>query len=280
MSEQEKTDKYISYSQLSKQSECKHLHWLESISKLKKRTANQYSAYGLALEDTLEKIFIETALGDRKEHEDQDYFHDFLEQEIELVEEIDPELLIKQYEAGTECIKNFESEFNKKFKNYELVETQKKIKKKLPHSHPLYNFIFYGIIDLVIRHNNKIIIIDYKTTNKGWSSYALQDSLKLMQFYLYKLFYLSIKGNENEDIECCYIFFNTTTQKIEIKMVPVTDDDMTWVYTKIGSFIYNAYEKLDYSRNAVCGKYCGCQDYVDAQKKLNNNTKQEGINNV
>jgi Holliday junction resolvase-like predicted endonuclease len=267
----QKQDKFISFSQLKTWSECTHLHWIESVTKEKARSTSQYGALGIAFEDTIEKIIIETEIGERKKEDDAPFFIQRFENELMGVppEEIDKELRTIQTEAALKHLETFEDLLEERFGEYKLISTQLTIKNKIPIEHEDYEFYFYGIVDLIIESKGIIYIIDLKVTKNGWSDYSRKDANKLLQFYLYVLFYMTQFNEEDKEIKCVYAFFNSSEQTTEFMDAIVTDDDLEWAYKKINSFVNKVYVKREHKRNAVCGRFCECEKFTE-QKKENN----------
>jgi hypothetical protein len=64
-----------------------------------------------------------------------------------------------------------------------------------------------GFLDIVIRHieSDKIIIIDFKTSTKGWNAYAKADKTKASQLVLYKSYFAKQYGYDEEKIDIKYV---------------------------------------------------------------------------
>ena len=80
---------------------------------------------------------------------------------------------------------------------------------ELPIFHPSDvndNVFIFGFIDLVMRdkETGKIIIIDIKTSTKGWNKYKKQDKIAASQLVLYKKYFNQQYGFHINDIEVKY----------------------------------------------------------------------------
>jgi hypothetical protein len=67
--------------------------------------------------------------------------------------------------------------------------------------------IMNGFLDIVIRHieSDKITIIDFKTSTKGWNAYAKADKTKASQLVLYKSYFAKQYGYNEEKIDIKYV---------------------------------------------------------------------------
>jgi hypothetical protein len=77
-----------------------------------------------------------------------------------------------------------------------------------------------GFIDIVLRDikNDRIIIIDIKTSTKGWNAYAKKDKIKASQLVLYKSYFAKQFGYDEEKIDIKY--FIVKRKLIEGLMYP------------------------------------------------------------
>ena len=82
------------------------------------------------------------------------------------------------------------------------------------------NVFWYGFIDVVVRDTvlNKIIVIDIKTSTRGWNKYQKADKLKAAQLVAYKKYFSDQFGTpiDNIDIE----FFIVKRKLLEESMFP------------------------------------------------------------
>lgn len=101
-------------------------------------------------------------------------------------------------------LKSKRSEFFQK-KDYELVGIELPINIVPLETHPTINLI--GFLDLVIKDlkTGTVYIYDFKTSTKGWSSYAKNDKVKVSQLVMYKTYYAQQYNVPHENIVVEYL---------------------------------------------------------------------------
>lgn len=183
----------------------------------------------------------------------------------------------EHYSDGLEIInwiRSKRSEFFQK-KDHELIGIELPINVFPLESHPTIKLV--GYLDLVIKNNvtGKIHIYDFKTSTKGWSSYAKNDKVKVSQLVLYKTYYaeqynvsvddivveyLILKRKINEDAE--YYAMKKRVQRFEPSNGKVSQN---FIKREIEEFIkYNfttdGEYNLDVIQPAIAGKdYNNCK---------------------
>lgn len=113
--------------------------------------------------------------------------NEYISKKDEFPNFVTKEEMVEHYNDGIEILdflkKNRKKLFNRK--DQELIGIEMPIKTKINDKYEVY---FNGYIDLVFREkwNNKIIIIDLKTSRSGWNSDKKKDISTTSQLVLYK----------------------------------------------------------------------------------------------
>lgn len=108
---------------------------------------------------------------------------------------------------------------DQKYPGYELIDFE----------YPLYEDVegtnkkFKGYIDIIIKHNDKIYIIDFKTTSSFFMWKKKADTHKLYQVVLYKYFYCQKTGTDPNDVETAYLLLNRKPSKKDKSSVELVE---------------------------------------------------------
>lgn len=253
----------VSFSQLSNWLECFHKHYLISIAKKISYGENEYFTYGRVVHDILEQIF--SSRNRISDEEIREQFSDsFKHGVIELKEEkeLDFKLIKKMYE-GHNLIGQVYDLVEEKYPGFEVVGVEHKMWEPIEvDSMPDKDFFFTGYIDLIIEHEGKIYIIDYKTSMKGWSDYSKQDIKKTYQLPLYRHFYSKSSEYKQEDIIPLFLILNLKDQKVEEFKLENLEELQEKAVNDMHSMINAAHRDKEYRRTYGCYRpYCTCDDY-------------------
>jgi Holliday junction resolvase-like predicted endonuclease len=129
---------------------------------------------------------------------------------------------------------------------YELVGCEIELEQDITN-----DIYFVGYIDIVIRQKKtgKIIIIDLKTSTRGWSDkYEKKDPKKLNQLLLYKRYYAEQLNIAPDDITVQFVILKRKladspwAKRIAIFEPPQGKDAMTKAYTSFLDFVNRTYD--------------------------------------
>lgn len=190
--------KQVSYSQYSMWSTCPQQYKLHYIDGLGQFSANINTIFGSSVHEVVQHFLsvmygvskkqaltlnLEKMLYDKlvehftKEKEKQDGINPCTKQELD-----------EFYEDGKEILQYFKKKLDNLYtKNgFELLAIEQVLNQEI---RPGLNFI--GYIDILLRDKGtqEVIIIDLKTSTRGWSKYQKSDKVKTSQMLLYKKFY-------------------------------------------------------------------------------------------
>lgn len=188
----------VSYSQYGMYSTCQQQYKLNYIDKLGESSANIHTIFGSAMHETIQhfldvmyNVSKKQALTLNVEKMLYDKLVEHFKSEKEKMEGRFPctqEEMGEFYEDGKQIL----SYFTKKLDNlyhksgFELVAIEMPLNAQVKDG-----VHFIGFIDIVLKDlsSGEIIIIDLKTSTRGWSKYQKNDKVKTSQMLLYKKFY-------------------------------------------------------------------------------------------
>ena len=274
-------DKRVSFSQYQMWKGCPHRWKLNYIDRLSGTNPSIALVFGTAMHETLQhyvktiydlsikeadSLDLSTMLTDTMRSEYKKLLLENNENHFSNSEEMQ-----EHYLDGLEIIKWIKSKRSELFqkKDHQLLGIEMPINIVPLKSHPSIKLV--GYLDLVIKNNltEKIYIYDFKTSTKGWSSYAKNDKVKISQLVLYKTYYaeqynvhpddiiveyLILKRKVDEDAE--YAAMKRRVQRFEPSNGKVSQNA---IKREIEHFIeYNFTNegeyKLDVVRSAIGGK--------------------------
>jgi hypothetical protein len=188
----------VSYSQYSMYSSCPRQYKLAYIDKLGESSSNIHTLFGTACHETIQH-FLSVFYGVSKKHAmevNTDKLlleimkREFLKENAKITNGVvaTKDELEEFYGDGRRIIewlkKNIEKFYTKN--GFELVGIEIPLNAKVKEG-----VYFIGFIDIVLRDlsSNDIIIIDLKTSTRGWNKYQKSDQQKNSQIVLYKKYY-------------------------------------------------------------------------------------------
>ena len=220
----------ISYSQWSMFEKCPKQWKLSYIDKLAPFTYSIATCFGTAFHETLQEyltILYTKSVKEANELDLRDMLLTCLKQEyLKGVQSnggehfSTPTELQEHLEDGVQIIEWFKKRRAQYFstKNQELVGIE--VELAVPASPVNKNVYWYGFIDIVVRDTvqNKIKILDIKTSRMGWNKWQKADKLKQAQLVAYKKYFADQFGTpiDNIDIE----FFIVKRKLLEESMFP------------------------------------------------------------
>ena len=236
MSEEKKDRKrVVSFSQYSTWSGCKKKYKLQYIDKLAKSGGNIHLVFGTAIHETIQ-AFLKVMYGESKKaalniNLDNLLYENMIEafqsdqKKMKGKAPCTKEELIEFYKDGQNILHYFVGKLNKFYpkQGYELVAIEYKLETEVKPG-----VIFWGFIDVVLRDkiSGKEIVIDLKTSTKGWSSYKKNDKIGSSQVLLYKKLYSEKENLELNDISVEY-------QILKRKIDPNSE----WPIPRISKFV-------------------------------------------
>ena len=209
-------ERKISYSQFSMYSQCPK-HWELAYAK-NLRTFRQsiHTIFGSAFHETLQH-YLTVMYEESVKKADEIDLHKYLKDQMyqmykEAVDKIGEHFsnkfeLGEFYEDGVAILDWFKRKRGVYFsrKNEELVGVE------VPIYHPVNEtndkVMMLGYLDIVIRdkRDDKITIIDIKTSTMGWNKYQKADKTKTSQLVLYKKYFAEQYGFDVEKIDIKYM---------------------------------------------------------------------------
>ena len=209
-------ERKISYSQFSMYSQCPK-HWELAYAKnLRTFSQSIHTIFGTAMHETLQHYLTVMYNGTIKEADAIDLHKYLKDQMYQLYKEAVDKMgehfsnkfeLGEFYEDGVAIIDWFKRKRGVYFsrKNEELLGIE------VPIYHPVNDkndkVMMLGYLDVVIRdkRNNRITIIDIKTSTRGWNKYQKADKTKTSQLVLYKKYFAQQYGYDVDLIDIKYM---------------------------------------------------------------------------
>ena len=210
--------KHISYSEWKTWHICPHYHKLTYIDKIGGFEGNIYTAFGSALHEVCEHRLTNPKKYSTLEAQ-KDLFKKQLVKELkklpqEAKEDAAANLNLEQwkmqgYEIIDEMYESLQDKFGEIGKDWWVLTAEELL--MVPFDD--YDFKFKGFIDLVIAtSDNKIHLIDWKTTSWGWNSRKKSDSTLAYQlvylFLQYWLFQTILKDLFHYQDVLYFLFFH------------------------------------------------------------------------
>lgn len=188
----------VSYSQYSMYRTCPQQYKLKYIDKLGESSANIHTIFGTSMHETIQH-FLSVMYGVSKKQAmevDTDKLlldwmrKEFIKENEKLTEgTVCTQLELEEfYGDGRRILEWLKKHLNKFYKKsgYELVGIETPLNTEIK-----TGVHFIGFVDIVLKDiaSNEIIIIDLKTSTRGWNKYQKKDTLKNNQILIYKSFY-------------------------------------------------------------------------------------------
>ena len=203
----------VSYSQFSKWHQCPQQYKLDYIDKVSEYESNIHLVYGTSMHETIQD-FLTIMYGETKKKAltidlNEQLLANMKRNFLKEREKMDGKLpctqdeLAEFYKDGCEVLHYIKGKLNKFYpkSGYELVAIEFPIKTEVK-----TGVVFNAYIDIVLRDtiSGNIIIIDLKTSTRGWNKYQKNDKVKTSQMLLYKKFYSELCGVPLNNIKVEY----------------------------------------------------------------------------
>lgn len=214
-----KGDKLVSYSQFERYSKCPKNWYLTYVKKASKYRENIYTIFGTALHEAIQKYLITCFTKSVKEADELD-LNKILFTEMKKKYQkglsaydgekyIEDEVLLEFLNQGEEILSNFKNKRSIYFSTrsmslvgieYEMLEPVFKTTDKVK---------FKVALDVIMydKKSDEYIIIDLKSSTKGWNKYQKKDKVKRSQLLLYKRKFAEKFNIPEEKIKVKYLIF-------------------------------------------------------------------------
>ena len=189
----------VSYSQYGMYSTCQEQYKLNYIDKLGTSSANIHTIFGSSMHETIQH-FLDVMYNVTKKQALQldlekmlynQIVEHFTKENEKMEDGMHPctkEELGEFFEDGKLILQYFRNKLDKLYSKsgFELLAIEQILNAEIK---PGVHFI--GFIDVLLKDKTtgEVIIIDLKTSTKGWSKYQKNDKVKTSQMLLYKKFY-------------------------------------------------------------------------------------------
>jgi hypothetical protein len=283
------TRKTISYTQFSMYSGCPYQWYLTYVKKLAPPSISINMTFGTAIHETIQEYLKIMFSESGAEADRWDSFSFFQERFLKLYQD-DKEKNKEHFSTPTELKEFIEDglaiiDFFKKNRNSYFTKSSQVLLgieipvNIVPTVNP--NVYFYGKLDLVIydSFNNRVKIIDIKTSTAGWNKYQKADKVKLRQLPLYKKFFSEQYGVPIDNIETEYFIvkrkinenaeFAAAKRRVQIFNPPSGKTTINQITADLNNFIKTCFTEGEYNTNADYFKNTSNCKYCP----FNNNTE-------
>jgi Holliday junction resolvase-like predicted endonuclease len=214
--EKKEGDKTISYSQFAMWSTCPRKWKLTYIDKHRLGGPSIHTVFGTSFHETIQ-WYLHTMYNSSVKDADNLNLHECLQEQMQQnyindVSNLGGEHfsssteLQEFYEDGVAILDWLKKHRVEYFSNqtHELVGIEIPLYIQASDKNP--KVIMNGFLDIVLREkaSGKIVIIDVKTSTKGWNQYAKADKTKISQLVLYKSYFAKQYGYDEENIDIEY----------------------------------------------------------------------------
>jgi hypothetical protein len=214
--EKKEGDKTISYSQFAMWSSCPQKWKLNYVDRVRLGGPSIHMVFGTAFHETIQwylHIMFTKSIKDADRLNLAECLHEQMIQNymlevsnLEGVHFSNPQELQEFYQDGLAILDWIKRHRGAYFSNqtHELVGIE--IPLYTQASEDNQKVIMNGFLDIVLREKatGKILIIDFKTSTKGWNQYAKADKTKASQLVLYKSYFAKQYGYDEESIDIKY----------------------------------------------------------------------------
>lgn len=277
--------KVVSYSAYSVYKHCPFKWYLQYHKKDLPYEPSISTIFGTAMHNVLQ-MYIKTAYTESfTKADDIDMFEllqDKISEEYKIqfiknknVHFSNPTELNEYREDGEAILKWFSShrmEYPSK-KGWELVGIEMPIQKEVKH-----NLLFQGYLDIVLYNSieDKILIIDLKTSKQSWGDYHKKDKTKQHQLMMYKHYFAELYGHPIKNIDVKFLILKRklyenldfAQKRIQEFIPPNGKNSVNQAVTSFDEFLAECYDsngktiEKEYTKQP--GKLC---DYCKAFEK-------------
>lgn len=200
---------HVSFSEISTFSTCNFKHHLQYV--LGHKTSSIFLEFGNLLHASIDKTF------KSNKHYHWISFGKNLKKYINKTntenkdkQDFVPLVFDDWFLQGLEIYKQIFPWINSNFPGYKLYGSEIDIYCNIPDMNGAF---FKGFIDLVIEHEGKYHIIDFKTTSWGWDAEKRSDTHKQYQLTLYKDFLCRRDGIDPKNVHTHFLLLKRTPPK-------------------------------------------------------------------
>ena len=206
---------HISFSELKLWKECPYKRKLVYEDKIKGFVGNIYTAFGTAVHLACEKGFTDNLDAQQR----QKVFIDAFNEESDSLglerdknwEAFKQQGLILADEA-VEVTKNT-------LQGWDVFSAEEQLYEEIDNQ----DYNFKGFVDLVLKKDDKYILIDWKTCSWGWDARRKSDKMTTYQLSYYKNYFAKKYNVDLKNIETYFILLKRTAKKNRVELLRVTN---------------------------------------------------------
>tara|TARA_R110000824_G_scaffold92785_1_gene224797 strand:+ start:73 stop:843 length:771 start_codon:yes stop_codon:yes gene_type:complete len=207
--------KHISFSELKLWKECPHKRKLVYEDKLKGFVGNIYTAFGTAVHLACEKGYTDNSNAEQR----KEIFVESFEQEsnaLSLERNSDWDSFKAQgLVLADEAVKITKQHFP----DWEVFSAEERLYESIEQQ----DYNFKGFVDLILKKDDKYILIDWKTCTWGWDARRKSDKMTVYQLSYYKNFFAKKYNIDLNNVETYFILLKRTAKKNRVELLRVTN---------------------------------------------------------
>lgn len=205
--------KHISYSEFRLWKECTYRHYLTHVEKVDNRKdENPTLAFGTSMHKFCELYFSskdhKSSLDSALSELERAWQSGLQSQDATLFTEKEKKRCISNLINFSVVIPEW---FDETFPGWKLIATEASIMTPVNEDES-DGYSFKGFIDIVIEYEGDTWILDWKTSNKGWSSSKRNDELTHKQLQMYAAYYASLGLPCPGNIKGGFVILNRTAE--------------------------------------------------------------------
>ena len=250
--------KHISYSALKDWSFCPYYHKVVHIDKKKAFKGNEYTAFGTAIHSTYEKALLDKDQNVEYENLFRHNFMKELENLQNLSVDVKPKLIAEMNQQGDKLASLSYPALKGFFGDFEVVSSEEQLYEELDDE-----LKFKGFIDVVLKKDDRYIILDWKTCSWGWDARKKNDTMITYQLTLYKHFWAKKHGVDPTKIDTYFALVKRTAKKnnVEIFKVPCGNKKIENALKLLDTALYNIKKENFLKNKTSCQTGYGCPLY-------------------
>ena len=206
---------HISFSELKIWKDCPYKRKLIYEDKVKGFQGNIYTAFGTAVHLACEKGYTDDLKADQRQ---EVFLKAFDAESNKLGLERNKDWLAFRDQGlilSVEAVKTTKEYFP----DWEVFSAEEMIYEPIEER----NYNFKGVVDLILKKDDKYILIDWKTCSWGWDSRRKSDKMTVYQLSYYKNFFSKKYNIPLKNIETYFILLKRTAKKNIVELFRVTN---------------------------------------------------------
>tara|TARA_R100001129_G_scaffold178323_1_gene153995 strand:+ start:4713 stop:5486 length:774 start_codon:yes stop_codon:yes gene_type:complete len=250
---------HISFSEIKNWAECPWRHKLLYVDKLDVRSGNEYSAFGTAVHDTVEKMLQGT------DQDPYEYFHLKFNEQLaksatDTGSKLAEDMRVQINGVFESIIPALDKYFHEKG-GWTLVDTEFELMQPISET-DIKDYNFKGFVDLIVKDGEgHYHVIDWKTCTWGWNARKKSNTLLTRQLVYYKYYYAKSLGIDPRCVSTHFGLIKRTAKKDRVEIFRVTSGERKTKNSLdfLDQALYNIQNRTSIKNRLSC-LYCPFKD--------------------